>query len=71
MLSGEADWELVKTHIKRGDIKKLKQQIKKITEALEDKNLVPSIKGVFSLKREVDREIAHTGDMLQKILASL
>ena len=71
MLSGEADWDLVKTHVKRGDIKKLKQQIERIIEALEDKNLVPSIKGVFSLKREVNRAITHTGEKLQKILTSL
>jgi hypothetical protein len=71
MLSREADWDLVKTHTKRGDIKRLKQRIEEIINVLNDKNLIPSIKGVFSLKQEVNRDIAYTKQMLQKILTSM
>lgn len=68
MLGREADWDLVKTHTKRGCIERLKQRIKEIIVALGDENLTPSMKGVFSLKREVINDIAYTKEMLQKVV---
>jgi len=71
MLGREADRDLVKIHTKRGCIKKLEKRIEEIIKALNDKNLIPSIKGVFSLKQEVNKDVIHTKEMLQKILTTM
>lgn len=71
MLSREANWDLVNIHAKRGNIKRLKKMMEEIVKALGDKDLIPSLKGVFSLKEEVNRDVLHTKEMLQKILISM
>ena len=61
----DADWEKVFNHSKRGDIKILKDQIEKIVKSLEDKSLVDSLKGVFTLTKDVSRDIEQTRKKLE------
>ncbi len=61
----DADWEKVLKHSKRGDIKILKNQITEIIKSLEDKNLVDSLKGVFRLTEDVNRDIEQTKRKLE------
>jgi predicted nucleotidyltransferase len=60
MLRENADLEKVLNHLRKGNIEALKGQIKKIVTALEDKNLVDSLKGVFTLSADVKRQIENT-----------
>jgi|SRR3989304_7127950 len=48
-----ADWNIVKNHIKRGNLDVLKNQIGTMIKELDDKNLVDSLKGEFQLKEDV------------------
>jgi hypothetical protein len=57
MLRENADLEKVLSHSRKGNIDALKEQIKKINAALEDKNLVDSLKGVFTLNVDVNKQI--------------
>jgi hypothetical protein len=56
----DSDWEKVLKHSKRGDVKILKDQITRIVKSLENKSLVDSLKGVFTLTEDVNRDIEQT-----------
>lgn len=59
MLSENSDKNICLEHVKRGNIVKLKNQIGSILKTLSDKNLPDSLRGVFMLQKQVDREIEH------------
>lgn len=67
MLAGDLEPEKVLGHLRRGDLKTLKQQINKIVLALEDENLVDSLKGVFTLTVDVERRIRNTKKFIENI----
>jgi len=67
MLTEGADLEKVVNHLKRGNMKALKDQINKIISALEDKNLVDSLKGVFTLTVDVKKQIENTGKVIDNV----
>ena len=67
MLVEDADTEKVLTHIKRGDIEELKNQLTKANDALEDKNLNNSLKGVFTLTVDVEKQITNSKKFIQAI----
>ena len=60
MLSEDANYERVLKHLRKGKKEALKEQINKITEALENKNLIDSLKGVFTLSGDVKKQIENT-----------
>lgn len=68
MLRENADLEKVLKHLRRGNIAGLKDQIKRITVALEDKSLVDSLKGVFTLTVDVKRQIESAKKFIDSIL---
>jgi len=71
MLRENADLEKVLDHLRRGNIEALKDQIKLIITALEDKNLVDSLKGVFTLTVDVERQIESVRKFVGSILKNL
>lgn len=71
MLRENADLEKVLSHLGRGNIEALRGQIKKITAALEDKNLVDSLKGVFTLTVDVKKQIESTRKDIATILKGI
>ena len=52
MLKEDADLENILKHLKRGRIEALQEQINKIIKALDDPNLVDSLKGVFAISTD-------------------
>jgi len=71
MLSGGSDWEKILEHAKRGDLKRLKDQINRAAAVLEERSLVDSLKGVFSLSFDVSKQIKMTKRDLKKLVKSL
>lgn len=71
MLVEDADLEKVLGHLRRGSVEALKGQVKMIIAALEDKNLVNSLKGVFTLAVDVERQIDSTRRFINSILNNL
>jgi predicted nucleotidyltransferase len=71
MLRENADLEKVLSHLRKGNIDALKEQIKKIIAALEDKNLVDSLKGVFTLSVDVKKQIENARKYVELILREL
>lgn len=71
MLTPSADWEKVMKHLKRGDLKILKNQIVKIDCCLGDKNLVDSLKGVFTLAVDVNKQIKAAQKRVRKLIKQL
>lgn len=57
--------------MKRGDERKLKNQIDLVLKALEDKNLINSLKGVFVLDLDVARFIKNALKYSQRIAEGL
>jgi hypothetical protein len=58
-------------HLKRGDMQKLNGQIAGVLKALEDKNLVDSLKGVFTIEAAVVKLIDNAREDLQNIAQRL
>lgn len=58
-------------HLKRGDEHKLKEQIAVVLRALEDKNLVDSLKGVFTIDAAVVKPIDNAKKDLQNLVKRL
>lgn len=71
MLRESADLEKVLNHLRKGNIEALKDQIKKTVTALEDKNLVDSLKGVFTLSADVKKQIENTRKDVEAISRKL
>ena len=71
LLREGADRSRVLKHLKRGDEQKLNGQIAAVLKALEDKNLVDSLKGVFTIETAVVKLIDNTKKDLQNIAQRL
>jgi hypothetical protein len=71
MLRENADLEKVLVHVRKGNLEALKDQIKKIDAALNDKNLVDSLKGVFTLTADVKKQIENARKDVKAILRKL
>jgi hypothetical protein len=71
MLKEYVDVKKVLSHLRRGKIESLKNQMKIITAALEDRRLVDSLKGVFTLTVDVEKQIEDTGKIIAYIFKSL
>ena len=67
MLEENADLERTLKHLKRGKAKALREQINGVIKALDDPNLVDSIKGVFGISVDVRRQIENTRNDLRMI----
>jgi len=62
-----ADIDKTVRHLKRGNLEKLKTQIDHMVEMLRDPRLVDSLKGVFSIRRDVTDEIERARRVLERI----
>lgn len=71
MLIENAELEKAISHLKRGNIEKLTDQVKKVVSMLKDENLVDSLKGVFTLTADVKKRIEKTRKAMDKILAHI
>jgi len=71
MLMEDADLEEVFEHIKKGEKEALRRQVSKIMDALEDPNLVNSLKGVFTLGKDVEKQIKRTREGMEAILKAI
>ena len=71
MLRENADVEKVLNHMRRGNIEALKNQIESILGAHEDKHLVDSLKGVFTLSIDVERQIRFSKQFIDTILKNI
>jgi uncharacterized membrane-anchored protein len=63
------DVDLVKAlnHLRRGDSRALREQVKRILSALYDENLVDSLKGVFTLTVDIERRIHDTRKFIEDV----
>lgn len=71
MLREEANMERLVEHLKRGNLETLKKQVNRIVEALKDRKLVDSLKGVFSLTTDVSKQIENTRKFVEEIYGRL
>ena len=71
MMREGSDLEKVLKHLRKGKMDVIKTQISKIIQALNDKNLVDSLKGVFTLTADVRKQIENTRKDMENILKSI
>lgn len=71
MMRENADREKVLKHVKKGKQETLEEQIQRIIKALEDPNLVDSLKGVFVLTTDVKKQIESTQKDMETIFSGL
>ncbi|RLI19243.1 hypothetical protein DRO54_08880 [Candidatus Bathyarchaeota archaeon] len=62
-----ADIDKIARHLKRGNLEKLKNQIDNMFEMLKDPRLVDSLKGAFSIQRDVTDDIGRARRALERI----
>ena len=67
VLMEKTNIEKVIKHLKREDLEKLRIQINRMLEMLRDPRLADSLKGVFTIRRDVTGEIEKTRKALEKI----
>lgn len=68
MLREDTNLDRILEHLRRGRREVLRDQIKRIIEALKDPRLVDSLKGVFTLSIDVTRQIEDTKKNMETIL---
>lgn len=61
------DVDKIVRHLKRGDLERLKNQIDNMVEMVRDPRLIDSLKGVFTIRRDVIGEIERTRRTLEKL----
>jgi hypothetical protein len=71
MMMEGSDLDKVLTHLRRGNLEVLKTQISNITEMLNDKKLVDSLKGLFTLTVDVRKQIENTQKNIKSLLKRL
>ncbi len=67
VLMEKTDIEKVIKHLRRGDLEKLRIQINRMLEMLRDPRLADSLRGVFTIRRDVTDEIEKMRKALEKI----
>lgn len=70
MLSRDMDFDKVGKHIRKGERSKLDEQIKRELRLLADPRFEPSLKGVFTMRGDVSRDISRTREFLEKLARS-
>jgi len=71
MMREGVDSEKILKHLRKGKMDALITQINKIMDALNDKNLVDSLKGVFTLTIDVRKQIEGARKEIESILKSI
>ena len=71
MLREGCDLEKVLSHLRRGDMGLLKNKINNILETFNDEKLVDSLKGVFSMQHDVERDIKKAEKFISELKVSL
>ncbi len=67
ILSRELDFDKVSKHIQKGDKSKLDEQIKRELKMLADSRFESSLKGVFTMRGDVSKDLARTRELLAKL----
>jgi len=67
VLMEKVNVEKVIKHLRRGNLRRLRIQINRMLEMLRDPRLTDSLKGVFTIRRNVTDEIEKTRKALEKI----
>jgi hypothetical protein len=70
-LMENADVKRVIEHLKRGNLELLKKQIDRMIGMLKDKRLVDSLKGIFTIRHDVSKQIENARKNLEEILRIL
>ncbi|MGQ9552086.1 MAG: hypothetical protein ACUVUE_06640 [Candidatus Bathycorpusculaceae bacterium] len=70
MIEGAESKKILK-HLRKGKMNALKTQINRIIDALNDENLVDSLKGVFTLTVDVRKQIEGARKEIESILKSI
>jgi len=68
IMLNDANWNIVKNHLNRGNLDVLRNQIESMIKELDNKNLADSLKGVFQLKEDVEKIIQDTKKKLNELL---
>ncbi len=71
MMIDTSDSEKILKHLRKGKMGALTTQINKIIEALNDKNLIDSLKGVFTLTVDVRKQIEDARKDIESILKNI
>ena len=71
MMMEKVDLDKVLTHLRRGEVETLRNQINNIFEMLNDEKLVDSLKGVFTLTIDVRKQIENIRKNIETILKGL
>lgn len=71
MLMEDSDMSKVITHLRRGKAEVLKKQVSDIIEMLNDKRLIDSLKGVFSLTIDVRKQIIDVRKKMENLSKEL
>lgn len=71
MLNEKVNWSEVFKHSKRGEPEKLKGQLDKIIQTLNDERLVDSLKGIFTLKQDVKEMITKTMKDMEELRSKI
>ncbi len=71
VLSGELDSEKVGRHVRRGEASRLLEQVRSELQLLTDSRFEPSLKGVFTMRGDVSRDLARTREFLEKLTKSI
>ena len=71
MMIETSDSEKILKHLRKGKMDALTTQINKIIEALNDKNLIDSLKGVFTLTVDVRKQIEDARKDIESILKNI
>ncbi len=67
MLADGASWKEVPSHLNRGEPNKRAESLDRVLSDLQDPKLVSSLKGVFSIKKEVESMIEKALAQVKKI----
>lgn len=67
ILSSDFDFDKIVKHVQKGDKSKLDYQIERELKLLTDARFEPSLKGIFTMRGDVSREITRTEELLKKL----
>ena len=71
MLMENSEVKKILAHLRRGNVEVLKRQISDITGMLNDEKLVDSLKGVFNLTSDVQKQIVDARKIIQNLSMKL
>lgn len=70
ILSKDVDLDKVREYAHTGARSKMKEQVERELKLLEDPRFVPSLKGVFTIRGDVSKDISRTREFLERLAKS-